>query len=79
MVESLRELKEASFLLLDFCLGSQENEIRGRLLGGVLSFFWVCERVDLREDSRELPSTFLKRKRDKSEVRIQIFAWTRGK
>ena len=27
---------------------SQDNEIRGRLLGGVLSFFWVCEPVDLR-------------------------------
>ena len=47
-------------------------------MGFCLSFGCV-NRWTWEEDSRELPSTFLKRKRDKSEVRVQIFAWTHGK
>ena len=69
-----RELErvERSFLLAAglsvWC--SQENEIRGRLLGGVLSFFWCVNRWTWEEDSRELPSTFLERKREQSEMKI---------
>ena len=45
-----------------------------------MSFLLVCEPVDLREDSRELPSTFLKTKERKVRCKflICIDPWEMG-
>ena len=58
---------------------SQENGIRERLLGGFWSLFWCVNRWTWEEDSRELPSTFLKRKREQSKLKFQTWVFTRRK
>ena len=42
------------------------------------SFFWCVNPWTQEKDSRELPSTFLKRKREQNEVRISdlcVYPW----